>query len=159
MMYLNHWPLQVLSHLGKEEIAGLWNRYCVWLPIRCFVLFVCFFFVCFVLFCFLVLYFGFINKLFPNLMIKPDKEMNSQTSKKIYLLVRWIWTLDTGVWLAIYNLAAGRIRLSQILTKTLESQTYDVSKSFTLFFFFFSHTLARKRSGEEVSGLWNKYRC
>ena len=34
-------------------------------------------------------YFGFINKLFPNLMITPDKEMHFRTSRKIFLLVRW----------------------------------------------------------------------
>ena len=34
-------------------------------------------------------YIGFINKLFSNLMITPDKEINFWTSRKINLLVQW----------------------------------------------------------------------
>ena len=36
---------------------------------------------------FFVLYFGFINKLFSNLMITLDKEIDFRTSRKFYLLV------------------------------------------------------------------------
>ena len=37
---------------------------------------------------YIVLYFGFINKLFPNLMTTLDKEINFRTSRKINLLVQ-----------------------------------------------------------------------
>ena len=59
-------------------------------------------------FFFSVLYFGFINKLFSNLIITLDKEIKFRTSRRIYLFVRWsssfiFWTRTVLQYVTCYQ--------------------------------------------------------